>query len=121
MNYIGLTRRSFILGLSALGLTGCGWHLRGKQNVPFKTIYIALGENSAVRATIRRNLEAQTEVKVVNDRKEAEAIFELAKYDEKTAEKIWEEGSDEVLSLAFAKTDKDALFWGEQTIERKNV
>ncbi len=77
MNYTGLTRRSFILGLSALGLTGCGWHLRGKQNVPFKTIYIALGENSAVRATIRRNLEAQTEVKVVNDRKEAEAIFEL--------------------------------------------
>ena len=60
MNYKGLTRRSFILGLSALGLTGCGWHLRGKQNVPFKTIYIALGENSAV-----------------NDRKEAEAIFEL--------------------------------------------
>ena len=77
MKYIGLTRRSFILGLSALGLSGCGWHLRGKQNVPFKTIYIALGENSAVRATIRRNLEAQTEVKVVNDRKEAEAIFEL--------------------------------------------
>lgn len=59
MNYKGLTRRSFILGLSALGLTGCGWHLRGKQNVPFKTIYIALGENSAVRATIRRNLEAK--------------------------------------------------------------
>ena len=70
MNYKGLTRRSFILGLSALGLTGCGWHLRGKQNVPFKTIYIALGENSAVRATIRRNLEARTEVKVVNDRKD---------------------------------------------------
>lgn len=51
----------------------------------------------------------------------AEAIFEVAKYDEKTAEKIWEEGSDEVLTLAFGKTDKDALFWGEQTIERKNV
>ena len=40
----------------------------------------------------------------------AEAIFELANYDEKLAEKIWEEGSD-----------KDSLFWGEQTIERKNV
>ncbi|WEF26539.1 YccJ family protein [Klebsiella aerogenes] len=51
----------------------------------------------------------------------AEAIFELANYDEKLAEKIWEEGSDEVLPLAFAKTDKDSLFWGEQTIERKNV
>ncbi|MFI2992438.1 hypothetical protein C0Q87_00840 [Klebsiella aerogenes] len=51
----------------------------------------------------------------------AEAIFELANYDEQLAEKIWEEGSDEVLSRAFAKTDKDSLFWGEQTIERKNV
>ena len=51
----------------------------------------------------------------------AEAIFEVAHYDEKLAEQIWEEGSDEVLALAFAKTDKDALFWGEQTIERKNV
>ncbi len=51
----------------------------------------------------------------------AEAIFEVAGYDEKMAEKIWEEGSDEVLVKAFAKTDKDLLFWGEQTIERKNV
>ena len=51
----------------------------------------------------------------------AEAIFEVAHYDEKLAEQIWEEGSDEVLALAFAKTDKDSLFWGEQTIERKNV
>ena len=51
----------------------------------------------------------------------AEAIFELAKYDEKVAEQIWEEGSDAVLELAFSKTDKDARFWGEQTIERKNV
>lgn len=51
----------------------------------------------------------------------AEAIFELANYDEKLAEQIWEEGSDEVLKLAFAKTKADKLFWGEQTIERKNV
>jgi len=51
----------------------------------------------------------------------AKAIFELARYDEVLAEKIWEEGSDEVLPLAFAKSDKDQLFWGEQTIERKNV
>ena len=37
----------------------------------------------------------------------AEAIFELA--------------NDEVLQRAFAKTKADKLFWGEQTIERKNV
>ena len=51
----------------------------------------------------------------------AEAIFELANDDDKLAEQIWEEGSDEVLKLAFAKTKADKLFWGEQTIERKNV
>lgn len=51
----------------------------------------------------------------------AEAIFELANDDEKLAEQIWEEGSDEVLKLAFAKTKADKLFWGEQTIARKNV
>ncbi len=51
----------------------------------------------------------------------AEAIFEVADYDEALAEKIWEEGSDDVLLRAFEKTDKDELFWGEQTIERKNV
>lgn len=49
----------------------------------------------------------------------AEAIFEVANYDEKLAEQIWEEGNDEVLVRAFKKTDKDSLFWGEQTIERK--
>lgn len=51
----------------------------------------------------------------------AEAIFELADYNEEKAEKIWEEGNDEVLIRAFSRTDKSALFWGEQTIERQNV
>ncbi|VEA77797.1 putative cytoplasmic protein [Salmonella enterica subsp. arizonae] len=44
----------------------------------------------------------------------AEAIFEVAHYDEKLAEKIWEEGSDEVLIKAFEKTDKDSLFWANR-------
>lgn len=51
----------------------------------------------------------------------AQAIFELANNDEVLAEQIWEEGSDEVLPLAFSKTNADRLFWGEETIERKNV
>ncbi|KYI98586.1 hypothetical protein AIZ09_23400 [Salmonella enterica subsp. enterica serovar Typhimurium] len=50
----------------------------------------------------------------------AEVIFEVAHYDENLAEKIWVEGSDEVLIKAFENTDKDSLFWGEQIIERNN-
>lgn len=36
----------------------------------------------------------------------AEAIFEVANYDEKLAEQIWEEGNDEVLVRAFKKPTK---------------
>lgn len=49
------------------------------------------------------------------------AIFELAKGDDVLAEKIWEEAPDEVLPLAFSKTDADHLFWGLQRIDRENV
>ncbi|MGY2950667.1 hypothetical protein ACVWVX_003353 [Ewingella americana] len=48
-------------------------------------------------------------------------FFELADNDEVLAQKIWEEGNDEVLPIAFAKTKEDHLFWGEEKIDRKNV
>ncbi|CAX59088.1 MULTISPECIES: YccJ family protein [Erwinia] len=52
----------------------------------------------------------------------AEAIFEVANYDEKLAEGIWEQqGSDEVLLRAFEKTDQDVLTWDNKVVERKNV
>lgn len=51
----------------------------------------------------------------------AEAIFQLADNDEVKAQQIWEEGNDQALVIAFNKTDADKLFWGEETIERKNV
>lgn len=52
----------------------------------------------------------------------AEAIFEVANYDEKLAEGIWEQqGNDEVLLRAFEKTDRDVLTWDNIPVERKNV
>ncbi|ELX89783.1 hypothetical protein SEE8A_015093 [Salmonella enterica subsp. enterica serovar Enteritidis str. SE8a] len=42
----------------------------------------------------------------------AEAIFEVAHYDEKLAEKIWEEGSDEVLIKAFEKNGQRLALLG---------
>lgn len=52
----------------------------------------------------------------------AEAIFELANYDERIAETLWEQqGSDEVLIKAFEKTDENALTWDNKIVERKNV
>ncbi|MXP49555.1 hypothetical protein FD733_09595 [Pantoea sp. Eser] len=52
----------------------------------------------------------------------AEAILEVANYDERLAEEIWrQQGSDDVLIRAFEKTDKDVLIWDDKTVERKNV
>ncbi|PIJ51369.1 hypothetical protein BL250_01350 [Erwinia sp. OLTSP20] len=52
----------------------------------------------------------------------AEAIFEVANYDEKLAEEIWQQqGNDEVLFRAFNKTDRDVLTWDSIPVERRNV
>jgi hypothetical protein len=50
----------------------------------------------------------------------AEAIFEVAHYDENWRSKFGKKAAMKCWR-AFEKTDKDSLFWGEQTIERKNV
>ncbi len=52
----------------------------------------------------------------------AEAIFEVANYDEKLAEEIWQQqGNDEVLFRAFDKTEQPVLTWDDKVVERKNV
>ena len=52
----------------------------------------------------------------------AEAIVEVANYDERLAEEIWrQQGSDDVLLRAFDKTYQDVLTWDDKTVERKNV
>ncbi|AXF76168.1 YccJ family protein [Erwinia tracheiphila] len=52
----------------------------------------------------------------------AEAIFEVANYDERQAEQIWQQqGSDDVLLRAFNKTVSNVLVWDNKTVERKNV
>ncbi|MBK0004711.1 hypothetical protein IBT47_15905 [Erwinia sp. S43] len=52
----------------------------------------------------------------------AEAIFEVANYDERLAEQIWaQQGSDDVLIRAFNKTEDDVLTWDNKVVERKNV
>ncbi|KQN56779.1 hypothetical protein GKQ23_15970 [Erwinia sp. E602] len=52
----------------------------------------------------------------------AEAIFEVANYDERLAETIWaQQGSDDVLIRAFEKTDQDILTWDNKQVERRNV
>ena len=60
----------------AAALSACGFHLRGKPNLPFKSIFLNVGVNSPLGLQLKRYLKASGIV--VTDKKEnAEAIFQL--------------------------------------------
>jgi LPS-assembly lipoprotein len=65
-----------LLLAAALLLAGCGFQLRGSATVPFDTLYIP-GATGGIALDLKRNIEAGTQAKVVNDPKAAEAILEL--------------------------------------------
>ena len=56
---------------------GCGFQLRGSQEVPFRTLYIP-GATGGVALDLKRNIEAGTDAKVVDSPKDADAILELS-------------------------------------------
>ena len=71
-----MRRRAFV-ATTALALAGCSFKLRGAQTLPIDTLYLALPVNSALGAEIARVVRASTNARVVPDRKEAQAVFEL--------------------------------------------
>jgi len=64
-----------LLILATMFLTACGFQLRGAYSLPFDTLYIAQPESSELRAVIKRNIEASTQARVVNDAKNAQATL----------------------------------------------
>jgi LPS-assembly lipoprotein len=58
-------------------LTACGFQLRGSAQVPFHTLYIP-NAKSGIALDLKRNIEAGTNAKVVDDAKAADAILELS-------------------------------------------
>ena len=68
-------RRAFLLGALVL-LAGCGFKLRGTAEVPFQTLYIP-GSTGGIALDLRRNIQAGTDARVVDDAKQAEAILEF--------------------------------------------
>ena len=69
----------FLLSLSLL-LAGCGFQLRGSGQqamIPFKTVHLAIPENSPLSIELSRNILAQGETEVVSERKAAQATIEI--------------------------------------------
>ena len=69
-------RRKIGLGALLLALAGCGFQLRGTANVPFETVYVP-GATGGIALDLKRNIQAGTRAKVVEDPKAAEAILQF--------------------------------------------
>jgi len=80
--------RAAVSVLTALLLSGCGFHLRGTADLPFETIYVP-NATSGVALDLKRNLQVGTRARVVDDPRRAQAILQFT---DETREK-------EILSL----------------------
>jgi LPS-assembly lipoprotein len=58
-------------------LAGCGFKLRGTQQLPFESIYLAYGTNSALGAELARNIRNGSATRVLDTREQAQAILEV--------------------------------------------
>jgi LPS-assembly lipoprotein len=68
-----LLSRALLLAL-ALVVASCGFRLRGTAELPFQTLYVP-GTNAGIGLDLKRNIEAGTGAKVVNDPATAEAVL----------------------------------------------
>lgn len=74
-----------------LFVAGCGFRLRGTADVPFETVYVP-GAISGIALDLKRNIQAGTNAKVVDDPKQADAVVEFSQ----------ESREKEILSLTAA-------------------
>jgi LPS-assembly lipoprotein len=65
-----------LLILASLVLAGCGFQLRGTANVPFETLYLP-SATGGIALDLKRNIQAGTRAKVVDDIKKADAVMQF--------------------------------------------
>jgi LPS-assembly lipoprotein len=61
----------------AVGLSACGFKLRGARTLPFTTIYLSAGPSSALGAELARNIRVGTSTQVVPERTGAAAVLDI--------------------------------------------
>ena len=67
-----------LLFVLALSLAGCGFQLREAAKLPFDTVYIAAAAGG-IALDLKRNIQAGTDAKVVDDAKKAQALLQFTR------------------------------------------
>ena len=57
-------------------LAACGFQLRGTANVPFDSVYVP-GATGGIALDLKRNIQAGTRAKVVDDARQADAVVQF--------------------------------------------
>ncbi|MGB7991762.1 MAG: LPS assembly lipoprotein LptE [Candidatus Methylophosphatis roskildensis] len=72
-----IPRRAAVLALvAALGLSACGFQLRGPRPMPFDSLYVAMPESSELGAALKRNIRAASPgTRVTDTAQEAQAVL----------------------------------------------
>lgn len=68
--------RLAVLALSG-GLAACGFRLRGTQQLPFASVFVAAPATSALGIELARRIRSGTSTAVVDDRATAQAVVEV--------------------------------------------
>lgn len=71
-------RKLVVVLIAALALAACGFQLRGSSGnqLPYKSIFLAMPDNTDVAIALRRYLAAVPTTQLVRERDKAEAIFQ---------------------------------------------
>ena len=64
--------------LAAILLASCGFQLRGAAKLPFDTVYIGAAAGG-IALDLKRNIQAGTDAKVVDDAKTAQALLQFTR------------------------------------------
>ena len=93
------TRRKLTLTpFLVTALAGCGFQLRGTADVPFDTLFIPESRRG-IGLELKRNIEAGTRTKIVDDPKAAQAILQITR----------ESRGKQILSLTAAGTVREFM------------
>ena len=73
------SRRARLIAALVLsgGLVACGFRLRGTQQLPFDSIFIAAPSNSTIGEELARSIRTGSSTRVVDDRAAAQAVLEI--------------------------------------------